>query len=240
MTWFKVDDGLAVHPKVLAAGNMAMGLWVRAGSWCAANLTDGHLPRTMIAPLDGRKRDADRLIKAGLWIETSGGYQFVDWSDWQPTKEQVRADREATKKRVSRWREQHRNDVTNDVTNGVTNTVGNGATNAAPTRPVPSRSGLGSQSLPAVETTGQPDGLNLDRIKTALRCDLHRAELVSEQILAKAPRPPGNPTAYVISAINTAPHLYRQTSGPPAIGDICDEHGRDRATCPPSWHQEQP
>lgn len=33
MSWFKVDDHLAFHRKTLAAGNEAMGLWVRAGSW---------------------------------------------------------------------------------------------------------------------------------------------------------------------------------------------------------------
>ena len=33
--WFKVDDNLALHPKVLGAGNAAMGMWVRAGSWSA-------------------------------------------------------------------------------------------------------------------------------------------------------------------------------------------------------------
>lgn len=31
MPWFKVDDTLALHGKVVAAGNPAMGLWVRAG-----------------------------------------------------------------------------------------------------------------------------------------------------------------------------------------------------------------
>jgi hypothetical protein len=98
--------------------------------------------------------------------------------------------------------------------------------------------GLGSQSLPAVEANGQSDGLDLGRIKTALRSNDHWAHLVAGQILAKAPRPPGNPTAYVVNAIQREPHLYRETNGPPALGDLCDEHGRDRTTCPPSWHEE--
>ena len=38
MAWFKVDDKLAFHPKVLTAGNTAIGLWVRAGAWSADQL----------------------------------------------------------------------------------------------------------------------------------------------------------------------------------------------------------
>jgi hypothetical protein len=236
VTWFKVDDGFALHPKAIAAGNAALGLWVRAGSWCGAHLTDGRLPAGMVGTLGGHARDVRKLIAAGLWCQTEGGYQFIDWEQWQPTKAQVKAEREATRTRVNRWREHRRN----GVTDGVANTVGNGVTNGAPSRPVPSRSGLGSQSLPAVEGAGQNEGLDLDRIAKALGRDTHqrRAALVGQQILAKAPRPPGNPTAYVVSAITTDPHLYRETAGPPTLGQLCDEHGRDRATCPDAWHEE--
>jgi hypothetical protein len=234
VTWFKVDDGFAMHPKAIAAGNAALGLWVRAGSWCGAHLTDGRLPAGMVGTLGGHTRDARKLIAAGLWCQTEDGYQFVDWEQWQPTKAQVKAEREATRQRVSKWREQRRNGVTDTVTNGVTNAV----SNAAPSRPVPSRSGLGSQSPNGRSSDGQSDGLDLDRIKSALRSDERRAEHVASAILAKAPRPPGNPTAYVVNAIQREPHLYRETSGPPRLDQICTEHGRDRATCPASWHEE--
>lgn len=29
MPWFRVDDDFALHPKAIAAGNAALGLWVR-------------------------------------------------------------------------------------------------------------------------------------------------------------------------------------------------------------------
>ena len=51
MPWFRVDDNLGFHHKVIAAGNPAMGLWVRAGSVCASQLTDGFVPDHMIASL---------------------------------------------------------------------------------------------------------------------------------------------------------------------------------------------
>jgi hypothetical protein len=233
VTWFKVDDQLHGHPKAHAAGNAALGLWVRAGSWCGAHLTDGRLPAGMVGTLGGHARDVRKLIEVGLWCQVEGGYQFKDWEHYQPTKDKVNADREAARERQRRHREEQRHAVTNGVTDGVTNAI----SHTTPSRPVPSRSGLGSQSLPAVEATAD-DGLDLDRIKAALRSDERRAADVAMNILAKAPRPPGNPTAYVVNAIQREPHLYRVTAGPPSLGQLCSEHGRDRSTCPESWHGE--
>lgn len=133
MTWFKVDDGFAFHPKAILAGNAALGLWVRAGAWCGANLTDGALPRHMIGTFGAQARDAKRLVKVGLWVETSDGYQFHEWGMMQPSKADVEAERAANRKRQQEWRERKRNGVTDDVTNDVTN----GGSNAAPTRPDP-------------------------------------------------------------------------------------------------------
>src|SRR4051812_39798971 len=68
MTWFKVDDGLWGHPKWLATPAPARGLWVTAGSWSAANLTDGRIPRHVLPSLGGRPRDAATLVTVGLWV----------------------------------------------------------------------------------------------------------------------------------------------------------------------------
>lgn len=137
MTWFKVDDQLAFHPKVLTAGNAAMGLWVRAGSWSGAHLTQGRLPLAMVQPLGGRTRDANKLVEVGLWEQVDGGYQFKDWGDYQPTKQQVEGDRAATKERQQRYRDRQSNAVTSTVTETVTNGVTNGAVTAPPFRTVP-------------------------------------------------------------------------------------------------------
>lgn len=134
MPWFKVDDGFAFHPKAIEAGNAALGLWVRAGAWCGANLTDGALPRHMIGTLGAQARDARRLVTVGLWVETETGYQFHEWEKMQPTKADVEAERAENRKRQKAFRDKKRN----GVTNGVTNTVTNGATNRTPTRPDPS------------------------------------------------------------------------------------------------------
>lgn len=143
MPWFKVDDGLAFHPKAIEAGNAAMGLWVRAGAWCSAHLTEGALPDHMIGTLGAQRREANRLVKAGLWERTDVGYQFCDWDEYQPTKTQVEADRVANRERQKRFREKRRNADTEDVTNAGSNGVTNGVTNGTPTRPDPTRPSIG-------------------------------------------------------------------------------------------------
>lgn len=100
MTWFKVDDSLFAHPKVIRAGYAAMGLWVLAGAWAAQRLADGFVPDDMVDWLvpDVGHTLADQLVAAGLWepAKTSGvtGYQFHDWATYQPAAAEVRAERQ--------------------------------------------------------------------------------------------------------------------------------------------------
>src|SRR5579875_2673645 len=103
MPWFRVDDNLAMHHKAVAAGNAALGLWVRAGSWSMQNLTDGHVPTAVVTML-GTKTLAGKLVAAGLWVEVEGGYLFHEWSERQPTKAQLDADRKAAANRKAEWR----------------------------------------------------------------------------------------------------------------------------------------
>jgi hypothetical protein len=88
--WFKVDDQLATHPKVARAGLAAMGLWVKAGSWSARHLTDGHIPTEMLAVFGARRHHAEALVKAGLWHEDMDGWRFKDWAEYQPSAADTR------------------------------------------------------------------------------------------------------------------------------------------------------
>jgi hypothetical protein len=105
MPWFKVDDTLSFHTKTVEAGNAAMGLWVRAGSWSMQTLSDGFIPDAIADQL-GTKAQARALVAAGMWHRRGKGYVFHEWDQRQPTKAQVHADRAATaeRQRVSRER----------------------------------------------------------------------------------------------------------------------------------------
>lgn len=101
--WFKVDDNLATHPKVLKAGNAAMGLWVRAGSWSGQHLTDGFVAAEAL-PMIGTREQAERLVEVGLWDEVDGGFQFHQWEERQPSKASTEERREAERQRKAAWR----------------------------------------------------------------------------------------------------------------------------------------
>jgi len=89
MPWFQVDDQLPLHRKVTSAGNAAMGLWVRAGSWCQQNLTGGFVPTGIVRSL-GTIAQAKSLVEAGLWHAVKGGYEFHDWDEHQMSVEELR------------------------------------------------------------------------------------------------------------------------------------------------------
>lgn len=91
--WFKVDDNLAYHPKIIAAGNAAAGLWVRAGAWSSHYATGGRVPSEIASGLGGT-RLASTLVKAGLWLPDIDGYQFHDWSAYNPTEDDAQAIKE--------------------------------------------------------------------------------------------------------------------------------------------------
>lgn len=102
--WFRVDDNLAFHPKAMRAANPALGLWVRAGSWAGQQLTDGFVPED-VARAIGPRVEIERLVRAGLWVPSDGGFEFHDFTDYNPTRESVQQKRKATAERIRRWRE---------------------------------------------------------------------------------------------------------------------------------------
>lgn len=105
MAWFKVDDNLSTHMKVVSAGNEAMGLWVRAGSWAAQHMTDGFVPSQVLPLFAAPTELAQTLVDCGLWLESDGGWVFNDWLEFQPSREQVLGERSASRDRVRRARE---------------------------------------------------------------------------------------------------------------------------------------
>lgn len=188
MTWFKVDDTFYAHPKVVAleAGPCcyeAISLWVLAGSWSAGQLTDGEIPSSLVRKLGFKPRVAQELIRVGLWRETDHGYAFHEWSNYQPTREEVENRRHATKERVSR----HRNGVTNASRNSVQTSAGDGVSNAAP---VPSRPDLRSPHTPQGVgptrcATPGPERETANLVAAAIRCEAHARQLEPAPLVPK-------------------------------------------------------
>lgn len=130
MAWFKVDDQFYDHPKVTGLPLTAIGLWVKAGSYCARYETDGALETHKVRTLGAQKRDAERLVEAGLWERTAVGYKFYNWDEYQPSKAQQQAKREKDRERKAQWRS--RRDTARNPSGIRTESV-----LPDPTRPVP-------------------------------------------------------------------------------------------------------
>ncbi len=112
MPWFRVDDTLHSHPKSRQVGLPAVGLWTLAGSYCMAYKADGFVPEWFVASWPGGRKLADQLVKAGQWEPGSkgdeSGWYFHDWHDYQPSADEIEADREHARNRQRRYRKKLR------------------------------------------------------------------------------------------------------------------------------------
>lgn len=103
MPWFRIDDTFADHPKVIAAGNAAVGLWVRCGTYSSRFLTDGLVPGQVVRQY-GNGREVERLVASRLWVPADGGYLMPDFLDYNPSAEQVKLERKRAAERQRRAR----------------------------------------------------------------------------------------------------------------------------------------
>lgn len=234
MAWFKVDDKFHDHPKARRAGLAACGLWLRAGSWSADQLTDGFVPDDVLPRWSGRGVDvfalADVLVDARLWErDESGpeaGYRFRKWSKYQPTRAEVKGKRSAESDGGAlgnhvRWH------VNRDVLDPSCSyciapesgtrshpespeSVGPDSSRPVPTRPdpVPSSVTRGDHAQ-HVDNSGLTDD-DLDKIATKTNGDRDHARRVAADILDRAAETPRRPRAYVLRAITAEPERYRK------------------------------
>lgn len=129
MSWARVDDKLHMHPKAEKAGLESIGLWAVALSYCADMLTDGFVSDERCTKLVGDRKAAARLAvrltSSGLWHradepcpsghqecdkyrQTEPGYRFHDWDDYQPSREDVLAEKARKKANLRAHRDRMR------------------------------------------------------------------------------------------------------------------------------------
>jgi hypothetical protein len=125
------------------------------------------VPADVLAALGGTTEDAERLVEAGLWINSEAGYDFRNWHDFQPSRESVEEEREKARKRKQAWREARTNagspvvrpTGTDDGTLPGTDIGTDAVGSASPTRPDPTRPEVpkGTQRTGAKRATQLPD-----------------------------------------------------------------------------------
>jgi len=137
MTWVKLDDAFATHPKIVPIGPHALALHIWGLCFSARHLTDGFVS---IADLSGFPwvskrsaliRDLGRLEDAGLWRAVEGGYVIHDYLDYNPSAAQVKQKRAASAARQARLR-RRRSKPRHVSSNGVTQEWSNAVSHTSP------------------------------------------------------------------------------------------------------------
>lgn len=239
MTWFKVDDSFYDHPKVFDAPDCALALWVRAGCWSARNLTDGFVPASLPARLcDDPDTAVRELVERGLWYRTKGGYQFHDWTEYQPSAADVKDLR--TKRAEAGRRGGQAKAAKQTASKPLASASDVAKQNAAPSRPVPSRRDESSLSPPlqVADARAKPGDEDEDLDKANEHIEARIIELLAEHAgrpvdrawAAKVrrqlldDRQVDNPLGYVAACIRGEPARYLPSAAPVEAGNQAIAH----------------
>ena len=237
MSWIKIDDQFADHPKVLQAGPLASWLYVCGLTYAGRYLTDGWIPAAQVrklADVDDAMALAARLVSVGLWEPVEGGYLIHDYHDYNPTADKVRADRAAAAKRQADWRDGHRDkagqyQASDAPRNAASNAVTNGEVTTAPSpspvpvpapNPVLERSDAthrGADAPPPRAFEGWIGLLREEKNRNAVLVHMH-------EVLYPGREPPeygyvGKTARAVGGAANLARLLWEHSVRPP-VGDV--------------------
>lgn len=101
LPWVRLDTTFYENPKILALlderdGYRAAVVYVSALAYAGGHGTDGHIATYVLPRVHGRKSDADRLVRHGLFEVADKGWQIHDYQELQQTSdttERIRADR---------------------------------------------------------------------------------------------------------------------------------------------------
>jgi hypothetical protein len=155
MTWVRLDDQFAGHPKMEAVGPLAGWLHVAALCYCAQYLTDGRIPKTKALKLtDVPKPRAQiaKLLAEGVWDDDGDSYVIHDYLVYQPSRARVLAEREAAAERQRKARESRRDKP-------VTHNGSHAVSPPSPARPDPTPSHSRSDPLGFTEPDDQAEHL---------------------------------------------------------------------------------
>ena len=124
MSYVRFVPGFSRHPKRLKSGPVSSWLWVCSVDYCLVHLTDGFLDEAAVPTLCSNitptalNRAVENLISVGSWERVPGGFKVHDYLRHNASKEQVEAERAASRKRYETWQGKRRsNDVTTPLAN---------------------------------------------------------------------------------------------------------------------------
>lgn len=106
MAWARFDDRFHGNPKVMGVWHTcpeAIGLYVMSVTYCAQHETDGLVHdwflQTLQPTKSKRQRLTSALLNAGLFAEHEAGYLINDYLEFNPSKADLEARRQAERMR---------------------------------------------------------------------------------------------------------------------------------------------
>ncbi len=249
MTWVRLDDGFAEHPKMEAVGPLGMALQVAALCYCARHLTDGHLPASKVPrllDLPQWRKVVATLEREGVWDATEDGWVIHDYLAFQPSRDSVEAERSGKagagkRGNHKRWhvdRNDPRPDCPYCVADGIAEPIAPAiAEGIPPSRPVPSLVGNSLQQLSRVPPSTAAAALN------------EAVEIVADRralkVAASAKRSPSAWLASAKAGIRDEIHHHPAfnatfSAGAEALADLIEPRTERRAPTPRNTDPSQP
>lgn len=103
MSWLRIDDAFASHPKIAALSDRELRVWLRVLCYCSRH-EDPTVDRGTMQEVPGLTSAViQRLTTLALLDpvdEPAGVYEVHDWTDYRP-KDSTGAERQ------KRWRQRH-------------------------------------------------------------------------------------------------------------------------------------
>jgi hypothetical protein len=119
MTWLRLDDGFATHPKVLQVSDRSLRAFLVALCWSGHHSTDGKVPASVIS-----RRAAAELLKVGLFeVGDEESFLVHDFLDYNPSKEEIENERRSSRERMRRVRQNKQENNGANTGLGVTGTT---------------------------------------------------------------------------------------------------------------------
>jgi hypothetical protein len=159
-----IDVDILVHPKALAAGVEAMGLWLWSMAWSHKTGANGKIPRHVVALAWGGTRVtiaklSARLVGSGLWLETEEGWEIWNYGKKNQSAEEKERKKKLGRERMARFRDRSRSAKSDAPCDAESDASPNGGVTRERPAPAPDLvSGSGSLGGTGGVMLGSPPG----------------------------------------------------------------------------------
>lgn len=112
--WVRLDTSYLMNPKIVSIDRDALLIHLASMTWCADQLTDGHIPVGALPTLAAMARvrtkatgrAVEQLVVVGLWQLNGTGWYLHDFDVMNPQATRFEVERQRTKwaKKKADWR----------------------------------------------------------------------------------------------------------------------------------------